>query len=80
MMSPNVNVYYFSSFYLVTPHYVRWFLEDTLIADTRDKAVSDKYVIWQNGSLQVNDVKASDSGDYVCEGNFFSMDVITIVV
>uniref|UniRef100_A0A336K7B3 CSON015259 protein n=1 Tax=Culicoides sonorensis TaxID=179676 RepID=A0A336K7B3_CULSO len=49
------------------PHYVRWFFEDTLIADTRDESVSSKYAIWQNGSLQVNDVKASDTGDYLCE-------------
>lgn len=64
---------YMMFMFLATPRYVRWFLEDTLIADTRDETVSAKYAIWQNGSLQVNDVQASDSGDYVCEGKFFKV-------
>ncbi|XP_063698006.1 hemicentin-1 [Culicoides brevitarsis] len=53
--------------YYLPPHYVRWFLEDEVIADSRDESSSEKYAIWQNGSLQVNDVKASDAGEYVCE-------------
>lgn len=53
--------------YNIEPRFIRWFFEDNLLADSRDEEFPPNFKIWSNGSLQVNNVKATDTGDYACE-------------
>ncbi|XP_035786584.1 opioid-binding protein/cell adhesion molecule-like isoform X2 [Anopheles albimanus] len=49
--------------------YVRWSRDDLLLVDSRypDLRAPPRMQLWGNGSLEVRDVQAEDTGDYICE-------------
>lgn len=49
--------------------FVRWLREDVLIADTsdRERIPPPRVTLFNNGSLQVRNVKRNDSAEYLCE-------------
>ncbi|KAM8712456.1 hypothetical protein ACLKA7_012900 [Drosophila subpalustris] len=56
--------------YSDTPfQYVRWHRDNVPLVDSRHPEVlpPERIVLWSNGSLQVSNVKAEDTGDYYCE-------------
>lgn len=56
--------------YLETPfQYVRWHRDDVPLVDSRHPEVlpPERIKLWSNGSLQVSNLKAEDTGDYYCE-------------
>lgn len=55
---------------LAVPYqYVRWLRDDKLIADSRypDVPTPPRITLFNNGSLQVRDVKRNDTAEYLCE-------------
>lgn len=69
----NVNLFVdFSLFHLyctVPYQYVRWLRDDVAIVDSRYPEVSPppRITLFNNGSLQVRDVKRNDTAEYLCE-------------
>ncbi|EDW01293.1 immunoglobulin superfamily member 10 [Drosophila grimshawi] len=57
--------------HLDTPfRYVRWHRDDQPLVDSRHPEIlppNERIVLWGNGSLQVSNLKAEDTGDYYCE-------------
>ncbi|XP_030387392.1 immunoglobulin superfamily member 10 [Scaptodrosophila lebanonensis] len=56
--------------YLNTPfRYVRWHRDDVPLVDSRHPEIlpQERIQLWANGSLQVSNVLAEDTGDYYCE-------------
>lgn len=49
--------------------YLRWFRDETLIADSRDPEIQPppRYTFNANGSLVVADVRVADTAEYQCE-------------
>lgn len=63
-------LFYFFYVLLAVPYqYVRWLRDDVPIVDSRypDIAPPLRVTLFQNGSLQVRDVKRNDTAEYLCE-------------
>lgn len=54
---------------LVPYQYVRWLRDDVAIVDSRypEVAPPPRITLFNNGSLQVRDVKRNDTAEYLCE-------------
>lgn len=48
---------------------VRWYRDGNLLADSGPPALlpPDRYKLWGNGSLEVDDVQPQDTAEYMCE-------------
>ncbi|CAG9764102.1 unnamed protein product [Ceutorhynchus assimilis] len=48
---------------------VKWFKSEDLLADSDNETVALplRYTLWDNGSLEIQKVEPSDTGEYVCE-------------
>lgn len=52
------------------PESIRWYKDTELIAyseSAANDAISDRVKLWTNGSLQVANVRNTDTGEYMCE-------------
>lgn len=62
--------FWLRSQYVVGPYrFVRWLREDVLIADSShpEKIPPPRITLFNNGSLQVRNVKRNDTAEYLCE-------------
>lgn len=48
---------------------VRWYKDKILFADSSDETQFPpaRYMLWLNGSLEIERVQPSDTGEYICE-------------
>lgn len=54
--------------YLVPFEYVKWSRDETPIADSRNpQMTAHRVTLFNNGSLQIRDVRANDTAEYLCE-------------
>lgn len=61
--------FFFLNSFTVKIEYVRWLRDDIAIVDSRmpDLLPPPRITLFNNGSLQVRDVKANDTAQYLCE-------------
>lgn len=72
MHDNKINVFVFrilASYFAAPYRFVRWLREDVLIVDSNhpEKMPPPRVTLFNNGSLQVKNVKINDSAEYLCE-------------